>query len=126
MDILLVRYSMKYIMHVRNKVHHYGLGNLYSALERPKDVGLLTVCNHVTTLDSASIIPSMVPICSLIVFNNKLLAQIKQPRNIGAWNLGAEDIMFNSLSKSMICSLIKVHILTMIFITLITLVNANN
>ena len=69
MDILLVRYSMKYVMHVRNKVHHYGLGNLYNALDRPEGVGLLTVCNHVTTLDSASIIPSMIPICTLYLQN---------------------------------------------------------
>lgn len=62
-DILLIRYSMKYVMHVRNKVHHYGVNNLLDAMNRPDNVGLLTVCNHVTTLDSASIVPSMLPIC---------------------------------------------------------------
>lgn len=66
MDTLLVRYSMQYVMHVRNKVHHFGLNNLFNALNRPEGVGLLTVCNHVTTLDSASIVPSMLPLCTIL------------------------------------------------------------
>lgn len=57
---------MQYLMHVRNKVHHYGVENLLSVLNRPEDVGLLTVCNHVTTLDSASIVPSIIPLCIYI------------------------------------------------------------
>lgn len=43
-------------------MHHYNLLHLFSAIDRPKGVGLLTVCNHVSTLDSASIIPSIIPL----------------------------------------------------------------
>ena len=31
-----------------------------------------------------------------------------KPRNMGFWNLGAEEIMFSSLPTAMICSLVKV------------------
>lgn len=52
---------MKYLVHVRNKVHHYNVPSLFNALDRPEGVGLLTVCNHVSTLDSASLVPAMIP-----------------------------------------------------------------
>ena len=55
---------MKYVVNVRNKTHFYGLSNLLDALNRPEGAGLLTVCNHVTTIDSASIVPSMIPLCN--------------------------------------------------------------
>ena len=55
---------MQYVVNVRNKTHFYGLSNFLDALNRPEGVGLLTVCNHVTTIDSASIVPSMIPLCN--------------------------------------------------------------
>ena len=58
---MLVRWAMQYVVNVMNSTHHYNVQSLLSAIERPKGVGLLTVCNHVSVLDSASIVPSIIP-----------------------------------------------------------------
>lgn len=58
---MLVCWSMKVVMNCMNKTNHYQIENLFKAMNRPKGVGLLTVCNHVSVLDSASIIPSILP-----------------------------------------------------------------
>ena len=107
-DILAVQYAMKYLMHVRNKVHYYNVSTFMEVLNRPKDVGLLTVCNHVTVLDSASIVPSIIPLGSR-PRSHSLLAQLMRSRNCGYWNLGAEEIMFDSKPKAWISSLVKVR-----------------
>lgn len=109
LDILAVQYAMKYLMHVRNKTHFYNVTPFLEALKRPEGVGLLTVCNHVTTLDSASIVPSIIPFCSLRCFRS-WLAQLVKSRNCGYWNLGAEEIMFNKPVKAGISSLVKVGV----------------
>ena len=46
---------MQYVLTIRNHTHYFGIHNLYNALERPDGVGLLSVSNHVTTIDSASL-----------------------------------------------------------------------
>ena len=108
-DILAVQYAMKYVMHVRNKVHYYNVSTLMEVLQRPKDVGLLTVCNHVTVLDSASLVPSIIPLCIRSRFHS-LLAQLVRSRNCGYWNLGAEEIMFDTQPKAWVSSLVKVFL----------------
>lgn len=60
-DIMLVCWSMKVVMNGMNKTNHYQIENLFKAMNRPKGVGLLTICNHVSVLDSASIVPSVLP-----------------------------------------------------------------
>ena len=106
-DILAVQYAMKYLMHVRNKVHYYNVSTFLEALKRPEGVGLLTVCNHVTVLDSASIVPSIIPLGSG-TRKDSWLAQLVKSRNCGYWNLGAEEIMFGTRFKAGISSLVKV------------------
>lgn len=54
-DIMLVCWSMKVVMNGMNKTYHYQIENLFKAMNRPKGVGLLTICNHVSVLDSASL-----------------------------------------------------------------------
>lgn len=46
---------MQYVLTIRNHTHYFGIHNLHAALERPEGVGLLSVSNHVTTIDSASL-----------------------------------------------------------------------
>ena len=40
----------------------YNMEALDKALNRPKGVGLLTVCNHVSVLDSATFMPCKIPL----------------------------------------------------------------
>lgn len=106
-DIFAVRWAMKYLLHVRNRVHHYNLLRLFSAIDRPKGVGLLTVCNHVSTLDSASIVPSIIPLRTFLSVHS-LSGNMLTSRNCGFWNLAAEEILFSTPLKNRISSLVKV------------------
>ena len=56
---------MQYVVNVMNTTNHYNIQSLLKAIERPKGVGLLTVCNHVSVLDTASIVPSIIPFGSI-------------------------------------------------------------
>ena len=109
-DIVAVLSAMKYLMHVRNKTHYYNMNSLLDAMKRPEGVGLLTVCNHVTVLDSASIVPSIIPFC-IVIPNLSNIAQAVKSRNCGYWNLGAEEIMFHNPFLAGISSLVKVRVL---------------
>lgn len=106
-DIFAVRWAMKYLLHVRNRVHHYNLLRLFSAIDRPKGVGLLTVCNHVSTLDSASIVPSIIPLRTCLS-THSLSGNMLTSRNCGFWNLAAEEILFSTPLKNRISSIVKV------------------
>ena len=106
-DITAVRWAMKYLVHVRNKVHHYNVPSLFNALDRPEGVGLLTVCNHVSTLDSASLVPAMIP-SRFLHCSDVPVGCVLSSRNCGYWNLAAEEIMFSSPLKAALSSLIKV------------------
>ena len=108
-DIYAVKGIMTYVLTIRNQTHYFGVHNLRDAMNRPEGVGLLTVCNHVTTLDSASIVPSIIPFCSSRCFRS-WLAQLVKSRNCGYWNLGAEEIMFDKPVKAGISSLVKVGV----------------
>ena len=57
---------MQYVVNVMNTTNHYNIQSLLKAIERPKGVGLLTVCNHVSVLDTASIVPSIIPFSSIL------------------------------------------------------------
>lgn len=92
-----VKGVMNYLVMIRNHTHYFGIHNLRECLDRPENVGLLTVSNHVTTIDSASL-PS-----PLIHFKDLL-----NPRNCGYWNLAREDETHESVPKSMITSLVKI------------------
>ncbi|KAK8806134.1 hypothetical protein WA171_007219 [Blastocystis sp. BT1] len=96
LDIYAVKGVMQYLLTIRNQTHYFGVKNLRTALDRPDGVGLLTVSNHVTTIDSASL-----P-CPNIHFRDLL-----NPRNCGYWNLAREDQTFETAPKAMICSLAK-------------------
>lgn len=61
-DVLLVRLSMSLVINRMNKTMFYNMEELDKALNRPKGVGLLTVCNHVSVLDSATFIPCKIPL----------------------------------------------------------------
>ena len=47
--------AIRFLLTIRNQTHYFGVKNLRTALDRPDGVGLLTVSNHVTTIDSASL-----------------------------------------------------------------------
>lgn len=96
-NIYTVKGAMTYLLTVRNHTHYFGIQNLRKCLNRPEGVGMLTVSNHVTTIDSASL-PS-----PLVHFKDML-----NPRNCGYWNLAREDQTHNKLPVSMICSLCKI------------------
>ena len=66
-------------------------------LDRPEGVGLLTVSNHVTTIDSAALPSPVIPAKKLF-----------DARNCGYWNLAREDQTHNNLGVSMITSLVKI------------------
>ena len=66
-DIMLVCWSMKVVMNGMNKTYHYQIENLFKAINRSKGVGLLTICNHVSVLDSASIVPSVLPFSGILL-----------------------------------------------------------
>ena len=66
-DIMLVCWSMKVVMNGMNKTYHYQIENLFKAMNRPKGVGLLTICTHVSVLDSASIVPSVLPFSGILL-----------------------------------------------------------
>ena len=79
---------MQNIIHVQNTVHHYNVGSLLSALNRPKDVGLLTICNHVTTIDSATIVPSIVPLGTFLLrAHNQNICLILETAALGTLEL---------------------------------------
>lgn len=61
-DVLLVRLSMSLVINRMNKTMFYNMEALDKALDRPKGVGLLTVCNHVSVLDSATFMPCKIPL----------------------------------------------------------------
>ena len=88
---------MTYLLTIRNHTHYFGIHNVRDCLNRPDGVGLLTVSNHVTTIDSASL-PS-----PLVHFKDLL-----NPHNCGYWNLAREDQTHEKLYKSMITSLVKI------------------
>lgn len=88
---------MQYLLTIRNHTHYFGIHNLRDALARPDGVGLLTVSNHVTTIDSASLTSPLVHFKDLL-----------NPHNCGYWNLAREDQTHEKLSKSMITSLVKI------------------
>ena len=88
---------MTYLLTIRNYTHYFGIHHLREALNRPDHVGLLTVSNHVTTIDSASL-PS-----PLVHFRDLL-----NPHNCGYWNLAREDQTSETTLKAMIVSLVKI------------------
>lgn len=88
---------MTYLLTRRNSTHYYGVENLKSALERPDGVSLLTVSNHVSTIDSASL-PSPV-----VSFRDML-----NPHNCGFWNLAREDQTSETTLKAMIVATVKI------------------
>lgn len=96
-DMYTVKGVMNYLLMIRNHTHYFGIHNLRDCLDRPENVGLLTVSNHVTTIDSASL-PS-----PLMHFKDLL-----NPRNCGYWNLAREDETHESVPKSMVTSLVKI------------------
>ena len=99
---------MQYVLTIRNHTHYFGIHNLHDALERPDGVGLLSVSNHVTTIDSASLPTPVIHFSISFLSACPFLEQLLNPRNCGYWNLAREDLTFNTLPKAMICSLAKI------------------
>ena len=52
---------MSFVINRMNKTTYYNLESIQKAIERPEGVGLLTVSNHVSVLDSASFMPCIIP-----------------------------------------------------------------
>lgn len=96
-DIYAVKGIMTYVLTIRNQTHYFGVHNLRDAINRPEGVGLLTVCNHVTTIDSASLFAPQMHFRDLL-----------DTRNCGLWNVAREDQPFGTRFLSMICPLVKI------------------
>ena len=52
---------MSFVINRMNKTTYYNLESIHKAIKRPEGVGLLTVCNHVSVIDSASLMPCIIP-----------------------------------------------------------------
>ena len=88
---------MTYVLTIRNQTHYFGVQNLQRAMQRPEGVGLLTVSNHVTTIDSASLFAPQMHFRDLL-----------DTRNCGLWNVAREDQPFGTLFLSMMSPLVKI------------------
>lgn len=97
LNIYMVKGVMTYVLTIRNQTHYFGVQNLKRAMQRPEGVGLLTVSNHVTTIDSASLFAPQMHFRDLL-----------ETRNCGLWNVAREDQPFGTLFLSMMSPLVKI------------------